>query len=105
MTFRAAGGDTIAAEAELKALRQALAIGRTPHTSKVRTGHAPNEISKAAKDLDVDLIVIATMAIPVGAISASAALPARRAHRAVSVLVVRKNTNLLTPVYDAQSTN
>ena len=28
--------------------------------SIIRTGHAPNEISKAAKDLDVDLIVIAT---------------------------------------------
>jgi nucleotide-binding universal stress UspA family protein len=26
----------------------------------VRTGHAPNEINKAAKDLNVDLIVIAT---------------------------------------------
>jgi nucleotide-binding universal stress UspA family protein len=29
-------------------------------SSRIRTGHAPNEISKAAKDLDVDLIVIAT---------------------------------------------
>jgi universal stress protein A len=29
-------------------------------SSKIRTGHAPNEITKAAKDLDVDLIVIAT---------------------------------------------
>jgi universal stress protein A len=29
-------------------------------SSKIRTGHAPNEIIKAAKDLDVDLIVIAT---------------------------------------------
>ena len=28
--------------------------------SIIRTGHTPNEISKAAKDLDVDLIVIAT---------------------------------------------
>jgi nucleotide-binding universal stress UspA family protein len=28
--------------------------------SLVRIGHAPNEITKAAKDLDVDLIVIAT---------------------------------------------
>ena len=31
-----------------------------PISSKIRTGHAPNEITKAAKDLDVDLIVIAT---------------------------------------------
>jgi universal stress protein A len=29
-------------------------------TSFVRVGHAPNEITKAAKDLDVDLIIIAT---------------------------------------------
>ena len=29
-------------------------------TLKVRIGHAPNEINKAAKDLDVDLIIIAT---------------------------------------------
>jgi nucleotide-binding universal stress UspA family protein len=29
-------------------------------SSRIRTGHAPNEITKAAKDLDVDLIVIAT---------------------------------------------
>jgi universal stress protein A len=29
-------------------------------SSFVRVGHAPNEISKAAKDLDVDLIIIAT---------------------------------------------
>lgn len=28
--------------------------------SFVRVGHAPNEITKAAKDLDVDLIIIAT---------------------------------------------
>jgi len=28
--------------------------------SAVRSGHAPNEITKAAKDLDVDLIMIAT---------------------------------------------
>jgi nucleotide-binding universal stress UspA family protein len=52
--------DTIAAKAELAALA---AISRKrPNfvTSAVRTGHAPNEINKAAKDLDVDLIVIAT---------------------------------------------
>ena len=29
-------------------------------SSLVRVGHAPNEITKAAKDLDVDLIIIAT---------------------------------------------
>ena len=29
-------------------------------SSLVRIGHAPNEITKAAKDLDVDLIIIAT---------------------------------------------
>jgi nucleotide-binding universal stress UspA family protein len=29
-------------------------------SSFVRVGHAPNEITKAAKDLDVDLIIIAT---------------------------------------------
>jgi len=29
-------------------------------TSLVRVGHAPNEITRAAKDLDVDLIIIAT---------------------------------------------
>jgi nucleotide-binding universal stress UspA family protein len=28
--------------------------------SAVRIGHAPNEITKAAKEMDVDLIVIAT---------------------------------------------
>ena len=28
--------------------------------SSVRIGHAPNEITKAAKDMDVDLIIIAT---------------------------------------------
>jgi nucleotide-binding universal stress UspA family protein len=29
-------------------------------SSLVRIGHAPNEITKAAKELDVDLIIIAT---------------------------------------------
>jgi nucleotide-binding universal stress UspA family protein len=29
-------------------------------TSAVRVGHAPNEITKAAKELNVDLIMIAT---------------------------------------------
>ena len=34
--------------------------GANSVSSAIRTGHAPNEITKAAKDLDVDLIVIAT---------------------------------------------
>ena len=34
--------------------------GANPINSSVRIGHAPNEITKAAKDLDVDLIIIAT---------------------------------------------
>jgi universal stress protein A len=52
--------DTIAAEAELACL--AASSGNRPNsfTSEVRVGHAPNEITKAAKELDVDLIMIAT---------------------------------------------
>ena len=34
--------------------------GANSINSTIRTGHAPNEITKAAKDLDIDLIVIAT---------------------------------------------
>jgi universal stress protein A len=34
--------------------------GTNAVSSSVRIGHAPNEIIKAAKDLDVDLIIIAT---------------------------------------------
>ncbi len=34
--------------------------GANSVSSAIRTGHAPNEITKAAKDLDIDLIVIAT---------------------------------------------
>jgi nucleotide-binding universal stress UspA family protein len=34
--------------------------GTNSVSSAIRTGHAPNEITKAAKDLDVDLIIIAT---------------------------------------------
>ena len=52
--------DTIAAKAELEAL---VASSRNRPSSirlKVRTGHAPNEINKVAKDLDIDLIIIAT---------------------------------------------
>jgi nucleotide-binding universal stress UspA family protein len=36
------------------------ANGANSVSSSVRIGHAPNEITKAAKDLDVDLIIIAT---------------------------------------------
>jgi nucleotide-binding universal stress UspA family protein len=52
--------DTIAAKAELEALAASSRNRPSCVTSRVRTGHAPNEINKAAKDLDVDLIVIAT---------------------------------------------
>ena len=52
--------DTIAAEAELKALAASSSHRASSVTSKVRTGHAPNEITKAAKDMDIDLIIIAT---------------------------------------------
>jgi universal stress protein A len=56
------------AEDELSAAEKNLAIlaagsrtnGANPINSSVRIGHAPNEITKAAKDLDVDLIIIAT---------------------------------------------
>ena len=36
------------------------ANGANSVNSSVRIGHAPNEITKAAKDMDVDLIIIAT---------------------------------------------
>jgi nucleotide-binding universal stress UspA family protein len=52
--------DTIAAEAELKALAASSSNRPSSVTSKVRTGHAPNEITKAAKDMDIDLIIMAT---------------------------------------------
>jgi universal stress protein A len=52
--------DTIAAKAELAALAVSSRNGQNSITSAVRIGHAPNEIIKAAKDLDVDLIIIAT---------------------------------------------
>ena len=52
--------DTIAAEAELAALAASSHNHLNSVTSRVRIGHAPNEITKAAKDLDADLIVIAT---------------------------------------------
>src|SRR5438105_3142661 len=52
--------DTIAAEAELASLAASSRNSPNSFTSAVRTGHAPNEIAKAAKDMDVDLIMIAT---------------------------------------------
>jgi nucleotide-binding universal stress UspA family protein len=52
--------DTTAAEAELASLAATSRSRRSSIMSAVRTGHAPNEITKAAKELDVDLIVIAT---------------------------------------------
>ena len=49
------------AEKDLAALAAELhANGAHLVTSSVRVGHAPNEITKAAKDLDADLIIIAT---------------------------------------------
>jgi len=52
--------DTAAAEAELAFLKASSRNRRNSFTSAVRIGHAPNEITKAAKEMDVDLIVIAT---------------------------------------------
>jgi len=52
--------DAIAAKAELASLAARSRNHPNRFTSAVRTGHAPNEITKAAKDLDVDLILIAT---------------------------------------------
>jgi universal stress protein A len=52
--------DIAAAQAELALLTASSRARRNSFMSAVRTGHAPNEITKAAKDLDVDLIVIAT---------------------------------------------
>ena len=52
--------DTTAAEADLAALAASSRKRPNSVTSTVRTGHAPNEITKAAKDLDVDLIMIAS---------------------------------------------
>jgi nucleotide-binding universal stress UspA family protein len=36
------------------------ANGANSVNSSIRIGHAPDEITKAAKDLDIDLIIIAT---------------------------------------------
>jgi universal stress protein A len=52
--------DTAAAEAELAFLTANSRNRGNSFTSAVRIGHTPNEITKAAKEMDVDLIVIAT---------------------------------------------
>jgi universal stress protein A len=52
--------DTVAAEAELACLAKSSGNHPNAFTSAVRIGHAPIEITKAAKELDVDLIMIAT---------------------------------------------
>jgi len=58
--FPQAEEDTIAAEAELGCLATCSANDQNAFSSVVRIGHAPNEITKAAKELDIDLILIAT---------------------------------------------
>ena len=52
--------DTAAAKAELACLAATSRNHRHSFTSAVRRGHAPNEITKGAKELDVDLIMIGT---------------------------------------------
>ena len=52
--------DTAAAQAELASFAASSRNGSKSFRSVVRTGHAPNEITKAAKDFDVDLIMIAS---------------------------------------------
>jgi universal stress protein A len=53
--------DSSAAKKELAALAaRSRHNGANSIASTIRIGHPPNEITKAAKDLDVDLIVIAT---------------------------------------------
>jgi universal stress protein A len=52
--------DTTAAKAELACLGASLGSHPNSFMSVVRTGHAPNEITKAAKELDVDLIMVAS---------------------------------------------
>jgi universal stress protein A len=52
--------DMTAAEAKLTRLIASSRNHLNSFTPAVRTGHAPNEITKAAKELDVDLIMIAT---------------------------------------------
>jgi universal stress protein A len=49
------------AKKNLRALSRSTGCKRfSAVSSMIRTGHAPNEINKAAKELDVDLIVIGT---------------------------------------------
>jgi len=52
--------DTSAAKAELASLAASSHKHVNSFTSAVRIGHAPNEINKAAKEWNVDLIMIAT---------------------------------------------
>jgi universal stress protein A len=52
--------DTSAAKAELACLAASSYKHANSFTSAVRIGHAPNEITKAAKEFNVDLIMIAT---------------------------------------------
>jgi nucleotide-binding universal stress UspA family protein len=52
--------DTVAADAELAFLKANSGNRRNSVTSAVCIGHAPNEITKAATEMDVDLIVIGT---------------------------------------------
>ncbi|SRR6266496_1214038 len=52
--------DTSSAKAELACLAASSHKHANSFTSAVRIGHAPNEITKAAKELSVDLIMIAT---------------------------------------------
>src|SRR5262245_6913546 len=58
--FAQPGEDPTVAKAELECL--AVVSGTRPNsfTSAVRVGHAPNEITKAAKEFDVDLIMMAS---------------------------------------------
>lgn len=51
----------LAAEKDLTTLaRESCTDGVKPVHSLIRVGHAPNEITKAAKELDIDVIIIAT---------------------------------------------
>ena len=60
-TFPDAKDELSAAEKNLAALvAESHTNGANAVNFSVRIGHAPNEITKAAKDLDVDLIIIAT---------------------------------------------
>ena len=59
--FPDAKDELSAAERNLAALvAESHTNGANAVNSSVRIGHAPNEITKAAKDMDVDLIIIST---------------------------------------------